>query len=125
VQLRPHPTFRLEGTDLYTTLPLTPWEAALGTEVKLATLNGTVTVTVPRGSSSGRILRLRGKGFPDSRSGPGDLYAEIEIVVPEQPSTQERHAYEELARVSPFRDREKGRAPEVPSADAVAEGGRV
>jgi curved DNA-binding protein len=108
VQLYPHPRFRLEGTDLYTTLPLTPWEAALGTDVVLATLDGTVTVTVPPGSSSGRILRLRGKGFPDPRSGPGDLYAEIEIVVPEQPSAQERRVYEELARVSPFRAEEKG-----------------
>jgi curved DNA-binding protein len=108
VQLRPHPTLRLEGKDLYTTLPLTPWEAALGTEVRLATLDGTVNVTVPRGSSSGRRLRLRGKGFPDPRNGPGDLYAEIAIVVPEQPSAQEQQVYAELAKVSPFCARDKG-----------------
>jgi curved DNA-binding protein len=110
VELRPHATFRLEGRDLHTTLPITPWEAVLGAEVKLATLNGPITVKVPPGSSSSRTLRFRGKGFPGAEHGPGDLYAEIEIVVPEQLSAQERQVYEELAKVSRFQPhpQEKG-----------------
>jgi curved DNA-binding protein len=110
VEILPHPIFRLEGKDLYTALSVTPWEAALGAEVLLPTLGGAVHVKIPAGSSSGRKIRLRGKGFPDTRGEPGDLYAEIRIVVPESLSAQERKLFEELARVSPFtpRTRAKG-----------------
>lgn len=102
VDLEPHPTFRLEGSDLYTTLAMTPWDAALGADIPLQTLEGMVKVKVPPGSSSGRKIRLRGKGFPDARRGPGNLYAEIRIVVPERLSAQERRLFEELAQVSQF-----------------------
>ncbi|RMF88337.1 MAG: J domain-containing protein [Nitrospinota bacterium] len=105
VDILPHPHFRLEGRDLYTTLPVTPWEAALGGEASLPTLEGRVTVKIPPGSSSGRKIRLRGKGFPDGRGGAGDLYAEIKIVVPEQLSPRERELFEQLARVSRFKAR--------------------
>lgn len=105
VEILPHPTFRLEGRDLYTTVPITPWEAALGAEVTLATLDGAVHVKIPPGSSSGRKIRLKGKGFPDPRNGPGDLYAEISIRVPETLSAEERALFEQLARVSHFTPR--------------------
>ncbi|GIX46993.1 MAG: curved DNA-binding protein [Candidatus Tectimicrobiota bacterium] len=97
VELLPHPTFRLEGKDLYTTVPITPWEAALGAEITLPTLEGAVSVKIPPGSSSGRKIRLRGKGFPDPRTGPGDLYAELKIVVPEQLTPEEARLFAELA----------------------------
>lgn len=103
VELLPHPAWRLEGKDLYTTLAVTPWEAALGTHVRLPTLAGAVNVKVPPGSSSGRRIRLKGKGFPDARSGAGDLYADIKIVVPQSLTDQERRLFEELAKVSQFR----------------------
>lgn len=102
VHIVPHPTFRLEDTDLYTTLAVTPWEAALGAEVKLPTLEGSVQVKIPPGSSSGRKIRLRGKGFPEPKGSAGDLYAEIRIVVPKHLSAQERRLFEELAKVSHF-----------------------
>jgi len=102
VDLLPHPTLRLEGDDLYTTLQVAPWEAALGAEVELKTLDGTVHVKVPPGSSSGRKIRLRGKGWPHARGGPGDLYAEIRIMVPSSLTDAERQAYETLAKASPF-----------------------
>lgn len=102
VHLLPHPTFRLDGADLYTTLAVTPWGAALGTEVTLPTLTGSVQVKIPPGSSSGRKIRLRGKGFPASTGSAGDLYAEIRIVVPKHLSDQERQLFEELAKVSHF-----------------------
>lgn len=105
VELIPHPTLRLEGNDLYTTLPVTPWEAALGAEITLQTLDGAVRVKVPPGSSSGRKIRLRGKGLPQTRGAPGDLYAEIRIVVPTALSKEERQAFETLARVSSFQAR--------------------
>jgi curved DNA-binding protein len=109
VDILPHAAFRLEGKDLYTTLPVTPWEAALGTEVTLQTLDGAVHVKIPQGSSSGRKIRLRGKGFPDTRGEAGNLYAEIRIVVPERLSAQEKQLFEELARVSHFTPRPSGR----------------
>jgi curved DNA-binding protein len=109
VELLPHPTFRLDGQDLHTVLTVTPWEAALGADVPLPTLGGAVQVKVPPGSSSGRKIRLKGKGFPDAKGGHGDLYADIKIVVPERLSAQERKLFEELARVSSFQARQRGK----------------
>jgi curved DNA-binding protein len=77
--------------------------------VPLPTLGGAVHVKVPPGSSSGRKIRLRGKGFPDAKGGHGDLYADIRIVVPERLSAQERKLFEELARVSSFQARQDGK----------------
>lgn len=101
VRLRPDPRFRLEGDDLYTDLPVSPWEAALGATVELQTLDGRAQVKVPSGSSCGRRLRLRGEGFPRS-GGRGDLYAEVKILVPKKLSRAERKAFEQLAEASRF-----------------------
>lgn len=108
VEIFPHPTYRLEGRDLHTVLTVAPWEAVLGSEVTLPTLGGAVHVKIPAGSSSGRKIRLRGKGFPDPQGRQGDLYAEIRIIVPERLSSQERKLFEELARVSAFQARQQG-----------------
>lgn len=105
VELLPHSAFRLDGRDLYTTLDVTPWEAALGGDAMLATLDGEVRVKVPAGSSSGRRIRLRGKGFPDPKGGAGDLYAEIQIAVPKSLSDEERRLFEALAQCSSFQAR--------------------
>lgn len=105
VRVRPDERFRLEGDDVYTALPLTPWEAALGATVTLLTLDGSGRVKVPAGSTSGRRIRLRGKGFPKRGGGHGDLYAEIRIEVPEELSDEERELMEKLAQVSAFRPR--------------------
>ena len=105
VELLSHATFRLEGRDLYTTVPVTPWEAALGAKVALPTLDRAVHVKIPAGSSSGRKIRLKGKGFPDAKSGAGDLYAEISIRVPEVLSVEEKKLFEQLAEVSKFAPR--------------------
>jgi curved DNA-binding protein len=101
VRLRPDPRFRVEGNDLYTDLPVAPWEAALGATVEVPTLNGTSRVKVPAGSSCGRKLRLRGEGLGD-----GDLYASVSIKVPKKLSRDERKLFEELAAKSKFNPRE-------------------
>ena len=75
----------------------------------LPTLSGTVNVKVPAGSSSDRKIRLKGKGFPDDKRGPGDLYAEIKIVVPKRLSAEEKVLFEKLAETSPFRPRAQHR----------------
>jgi curved DNA-binding protein len=84
---------------------VTPWEAALGAEVTLPTLERAVHVKIPAGSSSGRKIRLKGKGFPDARSGVGDLYAEISIRIPEVLTVEEKKLFEQLAQVSKFAPR--------------------
>lgn len=105
VEVLPHPTLRLEGRDLYTTVAVTPWEAALGAQVRIPTLDGAVNVKIPAGSSSGRKIRLKGKGFPEAGAGRGDLYAEISIRVPETLSPEERSLFQQLAQVSHFAPR--------------------
>ncbi len=105
LELAPDPRFRLEGSDLHTRLAVAPWEAALGTEAEVATLAGPVSVRVPPGSSSGRKIRLRGKGFPARDGAPGDLFAEIRVVVPQELTAEERELFEELKEKSPFRAR--------------------
>jgi curved DNA-binding protein len=105
IELLPHPRYRLEGSDLMTTLPLSPWEAALGGKVSVSTLGGERTVRIPPGSSSGRKIRLRGLGFPASGGARGDLYAELKIVVPEKLTERERELFNELAEESRFQAR--------------------
>jgi curved DNA-binding protein len=105
VEFLPNAAFRLKGRDLYTTLSVAPWEAALGAEATLSTLDGNVRVKIPAGSSSGRRIRLKGKGFPDPKGRAGDLYAEIEIAVPKSLSDDERRLFEELAQRSTFQPR--------------------
>jgi curved DNA-binding protein len=98
----PDPVYRLEGRDLHVELRLAPWEAALGTSVAVSTPGGEAKVKVPAGTSSGSRLRLRGRGLPNPRGKPGDLYAETRIMVPARPTKAEREAFERLAAVSDF-----------------------
>jgi curved DNA-binding protein len=97
-----HPRYRVEGRDLYVDLPLAPWEAALGTSVVVDTPGGETKVKVPSGTSSGRRLRLRGRGLPHHRGKPGDLFAEAKIMVPGGLSPEERGLFEQLAAISTF-----------------------
>jgi curved DNA-binding protein len=105
VRIAPHPRYRVEGRDLHVELPLAPWEAALGTTTALDTPDGEAKVKVPPGTSSGRRLRLRGRGLPNPRGTPGDLFAEARILVPRTLSAEERRLFEELAATSTFAPR--------------------
>jgi curved DNA-binding protein len=101
IALKPHPNFRPRGgDDLDVDLPVAPWEAALGATVPVRTPSGTAQVRVPPGSSSGRRLRLRGRGLPKPGGGSGDLHAIVKITVPKQLSDRERELYEQLAESS-------------------------
>src|SRR5689334_13919612 len=108
VRITPHPRYRVEGRNLQVTLPLTPWEAALGTSVVVGTPDGEAKVKVPPGTSSGSRLRLNGRGLPNPRGKPGDLLAEVRVMVPPKLSRKERDLFEQLAAVSDF-DPRKGR----------------
>ncbi|MET1052847.1 MAG: DnaJ C-terminal domain-containing protein [Mycetocola sp.] len=102
VRIESHPRYRLDGRDLHTTLPLSPWEAALGTSISIETPGGPATMKVPAGTSSHRRLRLKGRGLPNKGGMPGDLYAEAQIRVPGSLSAEERRLFDELGKVSAF-----------------------
>jgi curved DNA-binding protein len=101
-RITPHPRYRVTGRDLHVTLPLSPWEAALGASVTIETPGGPATVNVPPGTSSGRRLRLKGRGLPNPKGKDGDLYAEAQIRVPPELTGEERRLFEELSKVSTF-----------------------
>jgi curved DNA-binding protein len=102
VRIEPHSRYRLVGRDIYLTLPVAPWEATLGATIAITTPGGEAKVKVPKGTSSGRKLRLRGEGMPNPRGRPGDLIAEVRIVVPTRLSHRERELWEQLAAESSF-----------------------
>jgi molecular chaperone DnaJ len=91
VQVDPHPVFGRRGNDLTLTVPVTYSEAALGTTIKVPTLDRPVTLRVPAGSKSGKTLRVRGNGVP-APSGAGDLLVTLEVAVPEKLTQDQRHA---------------------------------
>jgi len=97
VRIRPHPRYRVQDSDLHTTLDIAPWVAALGGNAVLHTPEGDVVVRVPPGSSSGRRIRLRGRGLMRGRGERGDLFAEIRIVVPRELTAEQRSLFERLA----------------------------
>lgn len=81
VTVRPHPVFRRDGDDILITLPITLDEAVLGAKVQVPTIAGDVALTIPKGSSGGKVMRLRGRGVR-GRDRPGDQLVELRIVVP-------------------------------------------
>ena len=85
--------FEVDGLNVIYTLPVAPWEAALGASVSVPTLGGPVQLKVPADSESGRKLRLRGRGLPDGRDGAGDQIVELEILAPRARSESQRKAY--------------------------------
>ena len=107
VRLAPHPRYRVDGRDLFVELPLAPWEAALGDTVAVDTPGGEAKLRVPAGTSSGRRLRLKGRGLPNRSGEPGDLFAEVRIMVPATLNDDERRLFKELARTSTFDPRRR------------------
>lgn len=95
VQFEPHRRYQVDGRDLHVKLRVAPWEAALGARVPVATPDGVLELAVPAGSQGGRKLRLRGRGIPGDP--PGDLYAVLEIVLPEATSGKARALYAQMA----------------------------
>jgi DnaJ-class molecular chaperone len=83
VTIAPHPVFTRDGNNLRLELPVTLYEAVLGAKVRVPTLDGAVELAIPAGTSSGRIFRLKGKGYP-AKGATGDLLAAVRIVLPEE-----------------------------------------
>ncbi|MEY2567436.1 MAG: curved DNA-binding protein [Actinomycetota bacterium] len=109
VRLAPHPRYRVNGRSITVDLLLTPWEGALGASVAVDTPGGEAKVRVRAGTSTGKKLRLKGRGLPNPKGTPGDLYAEVKIMVPPKPKADEKRLFEELARASDFDPRKEKR----------------
>jgi curved DNA-binding protein len=107
VRIADHPRYRLDGRDVSVDLPLAAWEGALGASVTIDTPGGEAKVKVPKGTSTGRRLRLKGRGLPTPRGKAGDLYAEVKLMVPHRLSREEERLFEELAGTSKFDPRRR------------------
>jgi curved DNA-binding protein len=94
VELRAHPLYRVDGSDVYLDLPVAPWEAALGATVKAPTPTGTVDLKVPPESQPGRRLRLKGRGLPGKK--PGDFYVVLKVALPSARSDEAKALYREM-----------------------------
>ena len=105
IVLAPHPLFRVSGHDVYLDLPLAPWEAVLGTTVRIPTPGGPVDMKVRPDTGAGQQLRLAGRGLPKPHGGAGDLFAIAQIVVPSSVSERERELLQQLATASTFNPR--------------------
>ncbi|MFM9968043.1 MAG: DnaJ C-terminal domain-containing protein [Burkholderiales bacterium] len=100
VEFHPHPLYRTVGRDVYLDLPVTPWEVALGANVKAPTPNGAVDIKIPEKSRPGGKLRLKGRGLPGSPT--GDLYVVLQIALPPAETEAAKAAYRNMAEALAF-----------------------
>ncbi len=105
ITVQPHHLFKVEGTDIYTQVPITPCEAVLGGQVEAPTLDGLVKMTIPPGVRSGQRLRLEGKGYPNDKGKRGNQLVEIQIITPKNITPEERELYEKLRKIETFKPR--------------------
>jgi curved DNA-binding protein len=101
IRLVPHPLFDVEAHNLIVTVPLAPWEAALGTSLELPTLSGKIKLRIPANSQTGQRLRIKGKGLV-RKDGHGDLYAVLKVVMPDSVSEESKQHWQQLADASAF-----------------------
>ena len=106
IRLVPHPVFDVEGHNLIVTVPIAPWEAALGAKVTLPTLEGKINLTIPSESQSGQKLRVKGKGLL-GKTGRGDLYAVLNVVMPASTSAEVQELWKTLADKAAFDPRKQ------------------
>lgn len=97
--------FKLDGCDLVTDLYISPWEAALGKKINIASIEDTVGVEVPAGIQSGEKIRIAQKGYKDGQGGRGDLIANVKTVVPKELTEEEKELFEKLRKISNFNPR--------------------
>jgi curved DNA-binding protein len=105
-----HPDFSTEGSDVFYELDIAPWEAVLGTELPVPTLDGLIKLRIPPGSENGHQLRVRGRGLPKGKSGErGDFHAVLTVQLPDKLNDEERALWEKLRDVSRFNPRNQPR----------------
>lgn len=100
LRVDPHPVFRLDGDDVHVRIDVPDYRAVLGGEVTVPTLTGEVVMSLPAGTRAGRVLRLRGQGWPRKAGGRGDEFAEVRVTVPTAPDEERLEAYRLLEQLS-------------------------
>lgn len=105
IRMAPHPLFDVEGHDLIITVPLAPWEAALGTKVAVPTLDGKINLTIRPDSQSGQRLRVPGKGLANKHGERGNLYAQLKVVMPTASDESTRELWAKLSEKAAFNPR--------------------
>ncbi len=98
IEFNPHSIYKVDGADVSLELPVAPWEAALGGKIKIPTPSGMIDLTIPAAISSGKKMRLKGRGIPAKQ--PGDFYVTLMVVLPDELSDKEKDLYQELQQVS-------------------------
>jgi len=109
IEFNPHSIYRVEGRDVYLDLPVAPWEAALGANVKAPTPGGVVDLKIKPGSANGSKMRLKGRGIPASsaNNSAGDLYVILKVALPPAGTNSEKAAYEKMQQSFSFNPRAK------------------
>jgi curved DNA-binding protein len=102
-----HPFFKIQGSDIFCLVPVTPSEAIVGGAIEVPTIDGLVKMTIPKGVKSGQRLRLANKGYPLSSDERGDQLVEIQIVTPPEPSPEELELYQKLRELERFKPRQQ------------------
>jgi curved DNA-binding protein len=108
IRLVPHPMFDVEGHNLSVVIPITPWEAALGTKVNVPTMEGDISLTIKPNSQSGQKLRIKGKGLL-AKQGRGDLFAILKVVMPEKSEEEINQLWHKLSEKAAFNPRAQWR----------------
>ncbi len=114
-----HPVFTVQGDDVRVRVEVPDYRAALGGKVRVPTLDGEVEMTLPRGTTTGRVLRLRGQGWPRKNGGRGDEMAEVRVVVPRDPTPEQQELYRQLEAQA------EGDAATDAAADGAGKGKRA
>ena len=97
--------FKLQGCDILTNVYISPWEAALGKNINIESIEENITLNIPAGIQSGEQIIIPNKGYKDGQGGRGNLIAEIETVVPKQLTKQEKELFVQLQNISNFNPR--------------------
>ena len=98
--------FKLNGIDIYTDLYITPWEAALGTKLNINSIDEEILLYIPQGTESGENICLKGKGYLNGRGGRGDLFVNVQIMIPKSITEKEKTIFEQLREISKYNPRE-------------------
>ena len=105
IKIKDNAGLKLKGIDLYTDLPITPWESALGTKVNLQGIDDTIELDVPKGIQSGEKIEIANHGYKDGKGGRGKLIAETKIMIPKVISEKELKLFKQLNEISTFNPR--------------------
>lgn len=100
VNIKDNDKFKIKGNDLLTDLCITPWEAVLGTEASVYSIDEEIKIKIPEGAQSGEVIKIVGKGYKDGKGSRGDLLVTINIVIPKELSEEEKNIYRKLKSIS-------------------------